>query len=146
MDAQPSRIPVPDTKDRRLCSACLKEEFVHSEVEKHGEDGVCFYCEQTGRTYSIGRIADFVGPAILELFHRDWSGEGRLVADAIDQSTGMGAAASEDTRLVLAERPEDEPVERENLTFERPFDRDVYYVISKSVDTWDLEEDWFLFE
>jgi len=43
---------------RRLCSTCVQEPFLRNQVERHGENARCSYCDDDGQTISIGEMAD----------------------------------------------------------------------------------------
>jgi len=139
--------PVLDAKDRRVCSECVGEAFLRTEVERNGDDGTCFYCEQEGKTFSIGQMADFVDPVLSEFFYptEPRPGESQPVADVINDSAEIGPEAAEDIRRVLAERHTE--IEPGDTGFsDRRFAPDSHYVTRESVDASDLEGDWLDFE
>lgn len=49
--------------NRRLCSRCVGESYLHAEIERNGEKCECEYCCKLGATLSIGEIADHVDGA-----------------------------------------------------------------------------------
>jgi hypothetical protein len=91
---------------------------------------------------------------------RDRGGEppdkGRRVADVIKEEAGICDTAAEDVRSVLAERyqqnpdlterQEDDVAEAIGVDQAGFFDAETHYVKRKSVDAWDFEGDWGLFE
>jgi hypothetical protein len=103
-------MPALDTKDRRVCSECVDDEFLRAEIREGGHDGTCFYCGQDRRTFSIDQMADLVGTALSEFFdrteanppddERGWHREGRPVADVLNDA-GIGYVATEDILRAL---------------------------------------------
>jgi hypothetical protein len=65
--------------ENRIRSGCIGEEFLSAEVEKTGKHQDCAYREKSGKTISIGELAD-----------RDWETAERWVL----WSTGSGASAA----------------------------------------------------
>jgi hypothetical protein len=142
-----------------VCFECVDDEFLRAEIEKGGHDGTCFYCEQDGKTFSIDQMAHLVDTALSEFFCRTateppdpahvpktgWRREGQPVAEVISRSAGIGEAAAEDIRQVLAER-HDEMERGRAGSEEAPFDHDAHYGKKQSVDAWDFEGGWLLFE
>jgi len=45
-------------QDGRVCSECVDEPFLRSQMETDGVQGTCSYCEMDGSTYSINQVAD----------------------------------------------------------------------------------------
>ena len=150
-----------DIADRRLCSDCIDETFLSAKVAKEGQDGVCFYCEREGRTFSIGKMADEIEAALEEHFYHtpeepsemecvmikegdyDWEREGDPVADVIGWNAELAEESAEDIRLVLSERHCDG--EREQMWEEGPFDQEAHYA-GKRVDYGESQASWFHFE
>ena len=172
--------PILDTKERRLCFECVGEKFLRAEIERDGDDGPCFYCEQERKTFSIDQVANFVYAGLSAFFEpvvqyppdiqstleqmapdrgENEADKGQRVADVIKDEAGICETAAEDIRRVLTERyPEEpdlidlrreiaEPVEQDETGFkEGPFDPEAHYIKRDSVDAWDFERDWSLFE
>jgi hypothetical protein len=57
-------------ENRRLCLECFGDAFLHAEIKKDGIKGVCSYCGEAGRTFSIGEMADIVEQALKRHFYR----------------------------------------------------------------------------
>jgi hypothetical protein len=142
-----------DTKDQRVCSECVDDEFLRTKIEEDGHDAACFYCARDGRTFSVDQMADLVRSALPELFDRidlnppddagGWHSKGQPVADVLN-GAGIGYLATEDILRVLAERHRMEQGEIGSEA--NPFDDKARYVRKDSVDAWDFEGDWFDFE
>jgi hypothetical protein len=153
--------PVLGTKEQRMCSECVEDEFLRAQIERDGHDGTCFYCEQDGKTFSINQMADLVDAALSEFYYRTtteppdhahdlegvWRRKGQPVTDVISDFIGYAAAentAAEDIRRVLAERHD---MEQSQIDLEEgPFDHETHYAQKDSVDAWDFEGDWRRFE
>ena len=62
----------PDNQEelskRRICSECVAESFLRAEIKDQGEEAVCFYCDNKGKTILVGRIAERVGTAFAQHF------------------------------------------------------------------------------
>jgi RES domain len=128
----------PDTKDRRLCSACVGEPRLRAEVEGNGQNGTCSYCNRAGKTFSIDQAADRIESVLTNFCYlaaREL-GEGGPVADMIDDLAKIGPEAAEDVRRALAEQD----------AASHCFDPDAHYGMRESVDVCDLESDWRDFE
>jgi hypothetical protein len=144
-----------------LCSQCIGEFFLRSKVEKNGDDAVCAYCGRTGKTLSIGDIADAIESAFREHLYQtptepsgmeyamikeglsDWERKGEPVADVISTYAEIDPKPAEDIRKMLAERHFD--MELAKMGEEGEFSRDSYYA-ELEVDDTDLTASWFHFE
>jgi hypothetical protein len=51
------QLTVDEVAKLRLCSDCVGESFLSAEIERLGAEGVCSYCEGSGKTYSIAQMA-----------------------------------------------------------------------------------------
>ncbi len=156
--------PQPEISEiaaRRICSVCIGEAFLREEIERDGETAGCFYCEDEGKTISIEDLADRVGAVFDEHFEVtpsepsdfeysmmketdfNWYREGQPSADAIAEAAEIGPDATEDVRLVLAERHYNHHVAE--VGEECPFEEGVHYD-EKGVDAAEYLEQWADFE
>ena len=153
--------PEIDTEDRRLCSECVGELFLRSEIVKWGHKAVCSYCRHEGRTFSIAGVADAFEAAFEEHFYRtasepsgmeyammkegdyDWEREGDPVVDVISQCAKIEPAPAEDMQAVLQERHSSR--QRDEIGEEGPFDEDAHYA-ERDVDDAESQAGWFQFE
>jgi hypothetical protein len=78
---------------------------------------------------------------------------GRPVAEVIKEEAGLTEIVAEDVRGVLAKRHDETPDENDEMTkafeperWENPFDTQARYIRRDSVDAWEFESDWGLFE
>lgn len=162
--------PILETKERRLCFQCVGEKFLRAEIERDGVDGTCFYCEQDRKTFSIDQMANYVYIGLSEFFERaiEYGPElqaeleqiardkrekppdkAQQVADVIKEEAGICETAAEDVRRVLAKRYLEDPGLiglDETKIEESPFDPEAHYGKRESVDAWNFEGDWSLFE
>lgn len=150
-----------ETKDRRLCSKCIGEAFLRSEIEKEGEPGTCYYCDEHGVTTSIDEMADRIEtvfeqhyqptstePSSMEYISmkegcRDWERDGERVVYVICNAAIIDEAPGEDIREVLKYRHQD--FERDQMGEEGPFDEETYYA-EKEIDDIEYRENWRYFE
>ena len=150
-----------DVTDRCLCSECVGESFLQSEIETRGRVRVCFYCGNKGKSFSIDEMADEVEIALEEHFYLtptepsdfqyamskegdyDWEREGEPVVDVIGQYALVEPEPAEDIRKVLEERHSDR--ERDEMGAEGPFDEEAQYAEAGVSDA-QSQAGWFQFE
>lgn len=148
-------------EERRLCSDCVGESFLRAKIEQSGQDGVCFYCGNEGKTFSIGDMADEFEIALEEHYYLtpaepsymeyvmakeseyDWEREGDTVAEVIGWCAEIEPEPAEDIRIVLSERHFD--AEREEMLEEGPFDQEAHYA-GKEVNDAESQSVWEYFE
>jgi hypothetical protein len=146
---------------RRLCSSCVREQFLRNEIEREGENARCFYCKEEGKTISIEQMADRVDYAFEQHFELtpnepsgfeymmmketdyEWDRVGQSAADAIADAAEIDGASAEDIRRVLADRHYDH--EAAKMGEECPFDETTCYA-EKGVDDIEFQTDWSAFE
>jgi RES domain len=146
---------------RRLCSSCVREQFLRGEIEQEGETARCSYCEGEGKTISIEKMAERVDAAFEQHFELtpnepsgfeytmmketdyEWHRDGQRVVNAIADAADISNAPAEDIRLVLADRHYDH--EREKMGEEGPFDEATYYT-ERGVDDIEFLTEWSAFE
>jgi hypothetical protein len=150
-----------EPKDRRLCSECIGEAFLRSEVEKEGHDGVCSYCSGEGKSLAIGEMAILIQTALEEHFYRtstepslieyamskesdyNWERRGNPLTDVISEYAQLEPEPAEDIREVLEESHPD--AGRDQLGEEGPFDEEAHYA-KRDVDDADSQAGWLQFE
>src|SRR5580658_6268456 len=98
-------------KERLVCVACVREEFLSKQIEDLGALDVCFYCASTAMTYSIEQLADLVSRALSEHFERSYPTDVmpssyRIdgVVDVISYAADVAGPIAEDIRKTLADR------------------------------------------
>lgn len=117
-DARPS-------VELKICSQCVGDEYLSSEVFKTGVAGTCSYCsKKRGKTWGIEELADSVERAFSDHFARTpdgpsdyerhrlsdpedsfiWYRDGDLAVDAIQQAAGVSYSAASDVQKLLEER------------------------------------------
>ena len=67
-----------DLEDRRLCSECVGDAFLRSEIERKGQQADCSYCGCSRKTFSISELADEVETAVKEHFYQTPTGPSDL--------------------------------------------------------------------
>jgi RES domain len=150
-----------DTEDRCLCSGCVGETFLRAKIERSGQDGVCYYCGDDGKTFSIGEMADEFEIALEEHYYLtpaepsfmeyvmakeseyDWEREGDPITEVISWCAEIEPEPAEDIRIVLSERHFD--AEHEQMLEECPFDQEAHYA-GKEVDNAESQSSWEYFE
>jgi len=150
-------------ENRLLCSECVGEVFLRAEIVRNGRDGVCFYCETEGRTFTIGEMADQIEIAFEEHYYRtaeqasymeylmskdedigyDWEREGDTVGSLIGWSAELEEEPAEDIRLVLAKRHYD--YEAAQMGDENPFAEEAHYA-GREIDDSESQAGWVHFE
>jgi hypothetical protein len=157
------QVDVDDSEiaERRLCSSCVREQFLRSEIEREGEIAGCFYCEEEGKTISIEQMANRVEQAFKRHFELtpnepsgfeytmmketdyQWYREGQSAANAIADAAEINGTPAEDIRRVLADRHCDH--EAAKMGEECPFDEATCYA-EKGVDDIEFQTEWSAFE
>lgn len=148
--------------DKRVCSACIGDNFLKAEVDAGSIVATCSYCMNEGKTISIVELADTFekvfedhyqrtasSPSSLEyIAHNDpesnysWVRKGGPVADIIAIEAGVDQPIAEDVHELLADRYYDH--EAAKMGEEGPFDGDVQYA-RKSPEDHELRETWSFF-
>jgi hypothetical protein len=131
-----------DPRERRICSACIREPFLANRINEKGLRQICFYCKSDGRTFSVDQIAESI-PVILDEFYLRMdphAGEplGAVINDLIKSDKDV----AEDIRGVLA--IQDASDGKENPSGD--FDPSACYVETHLADTGNLESGWRRFE
>jgi len=153
-------LTVDELEKVRLCSNCVGEAFLSTEIERQGKETTCSYCVELGATYSIGQVADAVAiafrdhydltesePDLIE-YHMTadeeidyvWQREGDPVTEVIAEAAEVSEEVAEDVRKALEER------ELEWFGYhENPFDSEAQFV-DKAADDAEYRASWLRFE
>jgi hypothetical protein len=155
------QLTVEEVAKLRVCSDCVGESFLSAEIERLGAEGVCSYCEESGKIYSIAQIADEVAVAFRDHYdltraepnlieyhmtmddeiNYEWERDGDPVTDVISAAADVGDEVAEDIRRVLEERELFEWFG----SFENPFDSEAYYD-DRAADDAEYRAGWLHFE
>ena len=94
-------------KLNRLCAGCVGDDFLRAEIEKQGQDSLCYYCDEEGKTFSLLEIANRVEAAferhyeptpsdpdgfeymMMKETDYEWEREGDLATDVIASAAGI---------------------------------------------------------
>lgn len=154
-------ISVAEIEQRSLCSACIGDDFLSAEIARHGDLGVCEYCNNDGTVTSICQLADRVETAFDSHYRRtspepsdfecalmkegirEWEREGDPVIQVICEAAQVNEEPADDIRMVLANRHTD--WERMKMGEECPFDKESYYTESEP-DDGEYQQRWSDFE
>jgi hypothetical protein len=149
-----------EVEQNLICSHCIGESFLKSEVDRTGTEAECFYCEQTAKTFSIRELADYVDTAFEQHYLRTstepdgleylavkeggwWDRHGEPVSSVIGEAAKIDEDPAEHVRLVLEERHFD--MDDARAGEENPFDEEAHYEES-SVHDWEMQADWTRFQ
>jgi hypothetical protein len=150
-----------DKKENRLCSRCVGDTFLRSEIERRGVEDDCSYCERHGKTLSIGELADEVEIALKEHFYQtptapsemeyammsegdyEWERKGDTIIFTIAEYAEIEPEPAEDIQKVLQERHHH--FDSDTMGEEEPFDEDAHYAPTE-VDAAEPHAGWFHFE
>jgi hypothetical protein len=147
----------------RICSACVGEAFLKAEIERTGENATCSYCDEDGKTVTIGELADEVETALEDHFRvtseqpdhfqemmlndsestYQWEREGDAVGYVIADVAHIDEAPAEDVRQVLYDRTED--FDAAAAGDENPFDEEAHYA-DKDPKDHELQASWSYLE
>ena len=148
-------------ENRLLCSECVGEAYLRSEIQRTGRDGVCFYCRTEGKTFSLGEMADHIESALDQHFYRtatepnglewlmikegdlDWERKGESIVDVIQSNAKIEVNIAEEIQRVLHDRHYD--FELAQMVEEQPFEEDAHYD-RREVDDTESQASWFNFE
>ena len=155
-----NEVDVEELQGRLICAACIGDNYLKSEVERIGEDGTCFYCEEDGKTISLDDLAGYVGTAFEQHYHRTpidpegvecimvkegghWERHGEQAAYAIAEAAEIADHAAEDVRRILCERHYD--FDNAAMGEESEFDEEAHYEASR-VEDYELQAEWQHFQ
>lgn len=132
--------------NRRLCAGCVGEAYLRDEIQRDGEEGVCSYCNQTGKTFPLEYLADRIEAAFERHFHRvphDFDEDSDDIVDAISLAAQIPYEPAEEIRQILEERNFDP--EQDWFGYTAPFARGTKYT-DKGADDYELRLRWSAFE
>jgi hypothetical protein len=153
---------IDQLKEKRICSECVSEPYLQSQIEELGAEAECDYCNQTGRTFTIEDMANRVEVAFQQHYERtetqpdgfeyamqregirEWEREGEETIDVIAEAAQIDVYPATDIQEILADRyaERDPGAPREE---EYEFERDAHYAPKKHNDAeWNAK--WRQFE
>ena len=68
-DLMTIELTVEELAKLRVCSSCVGERFLSGEIRSRGDEGVCSYCKDDARTFSIDELADEVSTAFRDHYY-----------------------------------------------------------------------------
>jgi hypothetical protein len=147
--------------NKRVCAACVGEEYLHSEIKKIGKKDTCSYCEKRGKTITMDILADYVDGAFERHYYRtpsgpndfeymmykesdaDWERDGEPAQYAIASAAMMDDAIGEDVREILEDRHYDH--EEAKVGGEGEFDVESQYE-ERGPDDAEYQKSWWKFQ
>ena len=144
-----------------LCTGCIGEAFLKSEIESVAEWGKCHYCKSDGLIISISKIASYIDTAFKQHFQLtpsepswleskmiwdgdlDWERKGEPAVCAISLAAKIDEKPADDIRKILELRDCD--VEAGHMGEESPFAEKTHY-LEKEPDDVEYLENWRYFE
>lgn len=152
-----------DLEAKRICYACIGEQYLSDEVRAKGKRDKCSYCDKARRTFSLDKMAARVATAFEQHYYRtsdqpndyeymlqrdkelsyEWNRHGDDVVYAIQNAAEIPEDAAQDVQSILEEEHSD--FDSAAMGEETEFARDSYYQAKKvSDDGW--REEWYRFE
>ncbi|RUX75190.1 RES domain-containing protein [Mesorhizobium sp. M7A.F.Ca.US.006.04.2.1] len=118
---------VDDLGDEAICASCVSEVYLRAEIEKHGTDRVCRYCNEEGKSFTLDEVAESVERAFDSHYSRtpsepsgyeramhndpestyDWEPRGESTVYAIMNAANISEAAATDIQSILADKHSD---------------------------------------
>jgi hypothetical protein len=149
-----------EVEEFRICSGCIGEEFLKAQVERDGDTKECSYCGKTGKSFSIGQLADYVDTAFDQHYYQtsteptgieysilkeggDWDRHGEPVTYVIADAAQIDEKPAEHVRKVLEEQHFD--FDDAAMGEESKFDKEAHYEDS-SVEDYELQSEWSNFQ
>jgi len=154
---------VDQLKTKRMCFACIGEQYLRGEIRGMGKRAKCSYCGKTRRSYSVGELAERIETAFEQHYVRtsdqpndyqsmllhdressyEWYRGGEPVTDAIMNAADIPQQAAEDIQKVLEDKHDD--LELTQMGEETEFADDSHYEEKGASDeVW--REEWRNFE
>lgn len=132
-------------KRKRLCCACVGEDYLSEEISKKGRLARCAYCGGKAKTYTLGVIADRIEAAFEDHYTRTldypdlwestllsdhesnfvWERHGEPVVDVIADAACISSGAAQDLQTILEARHFD--FDEAAMGNETEFGGDSYY-------------------
>jgi hypothetical protein len=129
-------------QDRSLCSECIAEPLLSSQIELGGVPSTCFYCEAEKSTLPLSQIATSIGVVLDDFYHSTTPPEGQPIARLIGALAGVSDETAEDIRHILEEQ---DNRDWGKGFFDR-FKQDRHYAKNESVNPHLFESEWRRFE
>jgi len=162
----PANSPDADSdsvQGKMVCSACIGDGYLRQEVERSGAEECCDYCENDGKCWNVGVLADRIEKAFEQHFERTpenpdaleeamshdpdssygWERRGVESKYAITDAVSISELLAEDIREILSDRHYDRHAAEANE--EQEFDPEAYYEEKKSTGA-EYQEAWAKFE
>lgn len=149
--------------ERRICHACVEEQFLSNQIKATGKIAACSYCDREGYCWAIEQLADRIEKAFAQHYVRtypepddwqlsmmrdrefdyEWERDGIPVHEAVEDAAGIPKQAVDDVLEILSERNYD--WESAQMGEESEFDSESCYEQKDSDDvTW--QHEWRHFE
>lgn len=158
-----SKEDVDELRAKRMCYACVGDQYLSDIVRSKGKHRKCSYCGQTRRGYAVAEIAQHVAGVFEQHYERtsdqpddseyallsdgeldyDWSRHGEPVAYAIMNCADIPEQAANDIQAILEEDNSD--FDSAAIGEETEFAHDSYYE-ETSINTSSWREAWRAFE
>jgi hypothetical protein len=159
-DDSDDEVEVEELEQHRICSDCIGESYLRAEIQRSGQDDTCSYCEEDGKTISLVELADHVGKAFEQHYHRTatepdgieylvakegggWERHGEQASYAIAEAAQIDDEVAEHVRRLLYERGYD--FDDVAAGEESEFDQDAYYEES-DIEDYELQAKWQYFQ
>ncbi|HEV2247234.1 MAG TPA: RES domain-containing protein [Terriglobia bacterium] len=162
MDASSTQNP-DSPAEKRICDCCVGESYLKGLMGSGGTTGICSYCEEESKTFTINQLADLIETAFDAHYERTptepegfeatmhydresnytWRRRGQEVLWAISDAAEIDEAAAGDVLSVLQDRHFDH--EKAKMGDESEFDSDSHYA-RKDPGCDELSERWREFE
>lgn len=154
---------IDELKAKRMCFACIGEQYLRNEIHSKGKRGKCNYCGKMRPSYSVGEIAERVGTAFDQHYSRtsdqpddweyyllrdqesnyQWERHGEPVVYAIMNAAEIAEKAAQDVQQILEDEHSD--FDRDGIGEETDFAAESYYE-EKQVSDGAWQEEWHNFE
>jgi hypothetical protein len=154
---------IDELKVKRICFACVGEQFLSDEIRSKGKRAKCRYCGNMRRTYSVGDIAKHIQTAFEQHYFRtsdqpddweysllsdresnyEWERHGEPVVDAIMNAAEIPEEAAQDIQRILEDEHSD--FDCDAIGEETEFAGDSYYE-KKQLSAGAWQEGWHRFE
>ncbi len=142
-----------------ICADCIGENYLKADIERNGDEGECSYCGETGKTISMGDLADQVDTAFEVHFQRtsteptgyenallcdkemdyNWVRHGDPVVYKIEETVQIDDTPAEHVRQILVERHFD--YDEAQTGEESVYDSEAHYE-EKGVEDYELRANW----
>lgn len=149
-----------EPEDNRICSNCIGEAYLREAINQSGQEALCAYCQETGKTTSIGDLAGRIETVLEQHFELaptepttalewamskeyGWEPPGVPITDVIGYTASIDERPAIDVREVLEERNYDH--EAAKMMEPSGFEGEAHYV-EKTPDDIELRLSWQNFQ